>query len=304
LAAILLAISSSVVAVCFAAPAAYALGSLTDAFTGPAGTLPNPAVWTNDTGGEWGNGQELEYYTASPQNASLDGRGHLVITARNETFVAPDVTRQYTSARLQTWRKFEFTYGRIAARIKLPSGPGLWPAFWALGDGAYTAGDWPGSGEIDVMESLGDHPSTVYGTIHGPLAGSSDGYALQGVYRSRGSLAAGFHVYSAEWSPTGISFAVDGHTYRTVTPDDLPPGATWPFDHPFFLVLNLAIGGTWGGPPTPATFWPAHMIVDWVRVSGSTSAALRHRSGHSAAHTGSAAQRGARLTLLRHLPSA
>lgn len=275
----LLASLSPVVVACVAAPAADARGSLTDDFTGPAGTQPNPAVWTSDTGGEWGNGHELEYYTASPQNASLDGHGHLVITARKQTFVGPGVTRQYTSARLQTWRKFEFTYGRISARIKLPSGPGLWPAFWALGDGAYSDGDWPGSGEIDVIESLGAHPSVAYGTVHGPLAGASDGYAVQGAYRSHRSLAAGFHVYSADWSPTRIAFAVDGHIYRTVTPADLHQGASWPFSHPYFLVLNLAIGGRWGGPPTPATSWPARMIVDWVRVSTLSGA---NRARHSA----------------------
>jgi beta-glucanase (GH16 family) len=285
------------------APAASAAGSFTDDFTGPAGAAPNPAIWTFDTGGEWGNGQELEYYTANARNASLDGQGHLVITARNETFVGSDVTRQYTSARLQTWRKFEFTYGSVAARIKIPQGRGLWPAFWALGDGAYSAGDWPGSGEIDVMESLGANPFVAYGTIHGPLTGASDGYALQGVYRSRTSLAAGFHVYSADWSPKRISFAVDGHTYRTVSPQDLPPGASWPFDHPFFLVLNLAIGGSWGGPPAASTPFPAQMTVDWVRVSPLASPAIRRPKRRSVARAGSATP-GLWRALRRHVPVA
>jgi beta-glucanase (GH16 family) len=254
-------------ALCCAQPAAYG-ESFAEDFAGPAGSLPNPAVWTFDTGGSWGNGQELQAYTASPQNASLDGHGDLVITARHEAFTSAEgVTRQYTSARLETAQKFNFTYGHIEARIKVPSGAGLWPAFWALGDSANAADAWPAPGEIDVMEMLGAHPSVAYGTLHGPSAHSASGYKVQSAYHAPCSLAAGFHIYSADWTPDAITFAVDGHPYRTVTPAELPAGASWPFSHRFFLVLDLAVGGTWGGAPSAATPWPAQMVVDWVRVS-------------------------------------
>lgn len=200
-----------------------------------------------------------------------------MITARNETYTGADgITRPYSSARLQTFGKFDFTYGRIDARIKVPAGAGLWPAFWALGDDAYSAGDWPASGEIDVMELLDAQPQVVYGTIHGPIGASADGYQVQGTYRSSSSLADGYHVYSALWGPSSISFQVDGHTYRTVRTADLPAGASWPFRHPFFLVLNLAVGGSWGGPPTASTPWPARMLVDWVSVSRLAAAARPH----------------------------
>lgn len=250
-------------------PARVAAAPLLEEFNGPAGAPPNPAVWSLETGGEWGNGNELEYYTASPENASLDGRGDLAITARHQTYTGPEgVTRQYTSARLETSHKFDFTYGRIAARIEVPAGAGLWPAFWALGEsGGAASEEWPACGEIDVMELLGAHPAVAYGTLHGPWARSSDGFQEQGVYHAARSLAAGFHVYSADWSPQAITFAVDGHPYRTVTPAQLPAGASWPFSHPFFLILDLAVGGSWGGAPTAATPWPAQMTVDWVHVT-------------------------------------
>jgi beta-glucanase (GH16 family) len=265
----LLAVAALLLAALLPAVAAGAYGSaFGEDFSGAAGAAPSPAVWSLDTGGAWGNGQELQAYTTSPRNVALDGHGNLVITARHETFTGTDgVTRQYTSARLQTARRFSFTYGHVAARIQVPSGVGLWPAFWALGEPSAAAPEWPATGEIDMMELLGAHPSVAYGTIHGPAASSAEGYKVQSAYHAPSSLASGFHVYSADWSPRAISFAVDGHTYRTVTRAELPVGATWPFDHPFFLVLNLAVGGSWGGPPRASTPWPAHMTVDWVHVS-------------------------------------
>jgi beta-glucanase (GH16 family) len=267
----ILAVLLLLLALCLTPPAAAA--PFAEGFDGAAGTPPSPAVWTFDTGGSWGNGAELQSYTANPQNAALDGRGNLVITARREPYTSVEgVTREYTSARIETAQRFNFTYGRIAARIKVPSGAGLWPAFWALGDGAYAANAWPAAGEIDVMELLGAHPSVAYGSLHGPQARSASGFKVQSAYHAPCSLADGFHTYSANWSPDAITFAVDGHPYRTVTPAELPAGSTWPFSHRFFLVLNLAVGGVWGGAPTAATRWPAQMVVDSVRVSPLTHA--------------------------------
>ena len=235
-----------------------------DNFNGPAGAKPNPGKWSFDTGA-WGGNEELEYYTSRPANAELDGRGHLVITARAEAFSGPDgVTRSYTSARLQTLHTFQFEYGLVEARIKVPAGQGLLPAFWMLGNNAYQPGGWPGSGEIDTMEVLGSQPDVVKGTIHGPWSWASHGVGAS--LRSRTSLASGFHVYGVEWEPERITFLLDGSVYETITPADLPPGAAWPFRHPFFLLLDLAVGSVRAGSPSPTTPFPAQMIVDWVRV--------------------------------------
>ena len=233
-------------------------------FSGPVGARPNPRRWGYDVGGGgWGN-EELEYYTSRRANARLDGHGHLVITALAQHYVGRDgVTRSFTSARLQTLAHFQFEYGRVQARIWVPGTPGLRAAFWMLGNDAYEPRGWPGSGEIDTMEVLGSRPSVVKGTLHGPWP-----WAPHGVGSSLGSstsLASGFHVYGVEWTPDQISFLFDGAVYGTVTPADLPAGAPWPFQHPFFLLLNLGVGGVATGTPVPARF-PARMIVDWVRV--------------------------------------
>jgi beta-glucanase (GH16 family) len=235
-----------------------------DNFNGPAGESPDPEKWSFDTGGNGWGSNELEYYTPRPENAELDGVGHLVVTARSERYTGPDgVTREYTSARLQTLHKFQFQYGLIEARIEIPQGQGLLPQFWMLGDEAYSRGGYPGSGEIDVMEVLGSHPTTVAGTLHGPWPRTLH---LRGFDTAPASLAEGFHVYGVEWRPTKISFLLDGAVYKTITPTELPPGAPWPFQHPFFVLLDLAAGGNSAGTPSPATQFPARMIVDWVRV--------------------------------------
>jgi beta-glucanase (GH16 family) len=240
---------------------------LSEEFNGSAGSSPNPNDWNFDTGGKgWGN-QELESYTSRLQNAELDGKGDLDITARSEDYIGSDgIPRQYTSARLQTLHKFQFQYGLVEARIQVPAGKGLWPAFWLLGDEAYAnEHTWPYCGEIDAMEVLGSEPNIVHGTLHAawPWA-PKDG--MGGSAASSTPLSAGFHVYGVEWAPQRISFLLDGTVYKTITPADLPPGAPWPFDHPFFLLLNLAVGGDWPGAPNASTQFPAHMLVDWVRV--------------------------------------
>jgi beta-glucanase (GH16 family) len=238
-----------------------------DEFNGPAGSSPDPNNWNFDTGGKgWGN-EELESYTSSPQNSALDGKGDLVITARDERYTGTDgIARQYTSARLQTRHKFQFQYGLIEARIQVPAGKGLWPSFWLLGNEGYdSATAWPDCGEIDAMEVLGSEPNIVYGTLHAPWPwASKDG--VGGKAQSSTPLSAGFHIYGVEWAPERISFLLDGVVYKTITPSDLPPGAAWPFDHPYFLLLNLAVGGDWPGSPNASTQFPAHMTVDWVRV--------------------------------------
>ena len=237
-----------------------------DNFDGPAGASPSPKKWSFDTGGSgWGN-QELESYTSRPTNAELDGRGHLVIAARAETYTGRDgITRGYTSARLQTFNEFQFKYGLVEARIKVPSCAGLISQFWALGSEAYESSSaWPGSGEIDTMEVRGSQPHVVEGTVHGPWPWAQHGVSASA--RRTASLAAGFHVYGMEWTPDRIRFILDGSVYQTITPADLRAGAAWPFKHPYFLLMDLAVGGEWAGSPKSSTLFPARMVVDWVRV--------------------------------------
>ncbi len=240
-----------------------------DEFNGAAGSAIDTAKWTAEIGGGgWGN-QELEYYTNSTDNAYLDGSGSLVIRAVKLT---PPLSLtcwygpcQYTSARLITKGKFEQKFGKFEARIKLPRGQGIWPAFWMLGNNIDTVG-WPNCGEIDIMENIGREPTIVHGTVHGP--GYSGANGIGAPYSLPGSpvFADDFHVYSVEWSENRIAFAVDGTTFRTITPANLPQGATWAFDRPFFVILNLAVGGAWPGNPDATTVFPQTMLVDYVRI--------------------------------------
>jgi beta-glucanase (GH16 family) len=232
-----------------------------DELEGPAGAAPDPARWSRELGGSgWGN-QELQFYTDRPENAALDGAGRLAITARQESWGG----RAFTSARLTTRGQLEQAYGRFEARLQLPSGKGLWPAFWLLGSDCGRVG-WPACGEIDVMESRGAQPWRVSSAAHGP--GYSAGSALIEAFEipGRASLAADFHVYAVEWEPDELRFSVDGTTYHTVRASRLPAGGRWVFDHPFFVILNLAVGGTFGGPPDATTAFPQTLWVDHVRV--------------------------------------
>ena len=229
-----------------------------DEFDGPAGQLPNPANWTFDIGTDWGNAQ-LEYDTDRPENVSLDGNGNLAITAREESYMGS----AYTSGRIKTEGLFEQARGRFEARIRLPTGQGIWPAFWMLGNDFGTVG-WPRCGEIDVMEYRGQEPSVVHGTVHGP--GYSAGAGVSGRYTLSGArFDTGFHVFSIEWDTAGIKWFVDGEHYHTVRPADTG-GREWVFDHPFFILLNVAVGGHFVGPPDASTHFPQSMLVDWVRV--------------------------------------
>jgi beta-glucanase (GH16 family) len=236
-----------------------------DEFNGPNGSGVDTAKWVPETGGSgWGN-NELEYYTNRLQNADIEN-GSLAIKALNETYTGPDnVTRNYTSARLKTQTKFSLSYGRIEARLQVTYGQGMWPAFWMLGTNIDQVG-WPTCGEMDIMENIGREPSIVHGTIHGP--GYSGGNGLEASYSlSNGRhFADDFHTFAIEWEPNVVRFYVDGLLYKTRTPADLPNGSHWVFDHPFFILLNVAVGGFWPGVPDASTIFPQTMLVDYVRV--------------------------------------
>jgi beta-glucanase (GH16 family) len=228
-----------------------------DEFNGPAGAAPDSSKWVYDLGGNgWGN-RELETYTNKPENVSLDGKGHLVITA------VKDARGFYTSGRVKTLGKFEFTYGRVAARLRIPYGQGIWPAFWMLGNDFERAG-WPRCGEIDIMENIGKEPTTVHATVHGP--GYSGAGGIGNKLEHPRAFSADFHTFEAVWSKSSIEFLVDGKAYFEVTPQSLPQGAKWVYDHPFFLLVNLAVGGNWPGYPDATTQFPQRLLVDWVRV--------------------------------------
>jgi beta-glucanase (GH16 family) len=239
-----------------------------DEFDGAAGAPVDGTKWVADTGGQgWGN-QEREYYTPG-RNASLDGAGHLVITARAEPQDTPYRcwygTCRYTSARLETSGRFDQAYGRFEARLRIPRGQGLWPAFWMLGARCDSIGGWPKCGEIDVMENIGREPAVVHGTIHGPGYSGAGGIGGPDTLRAA-AFADDFHVFAVEWTPGQIRWLVDEKEYKRTTPADLPAGAPWVYDHPFFLILNVAVGGGWPGDPDASTTFPQQMLVDYVRV--------------------------------------
>jgi beta-glucanase (GH16 family) len=231
-----------------------------DEFSGANGSSPDSSKWVMETGGNgWGN-NELESYTARPENAKIQD-GNLVITALQEAYTGSDgIARQYTSARIKTQGKFEQKYGRFEARIKIPAGQGIWPAFWMLGSNISSV-DWPACGEIDIMENIGKEPGMVHGSLHGSGFDSSAPYSL-----STGKFADDFHVFAIEWEPAAVRFYVDGNLYDTRTPANVPAGQTWAFDHPFFILLNVAVGGYWPGSPDSTSTFPQTMLVDYVRV--------------------------------------
>jgi len=235
--------------------------TMSDEFEGEEGTPPDPTMWTYDIGGDgWGNNQ-LEFNTDRPENVSLDGQGHLRIAAREESFMGND----YTSARIKTQGLAEQQHGRFEARIKLPLGQGLWPAFWMLGANIDEV-PWPGSGEIDIMEYVGQRPEEVLGTLHGP--GYSAGEAISRTFRlpDGETFADDFHVFAVEWDPGRITFSMDDEVYNIVRSADVSWRGDWVFNNEFFVLLNLAVGGTVGGPVGPDTIFPAEMLVDYVRI--------------------------------------
>jgi beta-glucanase (GH16 family) len=236
-----------------------------DEFNGPDGSGPDPAKWHLITGGSGFGNNELEYYTSRAANIHQE-KGNLVITARKEEYVGADgVAGHYTSARIETKGRFEQKFGRIEARMKLPDGQGIWPAFWMLGSD-FDAVGWPVCGEIDIVEKVGFEPSAVHGTLHGP--GYSGGEPLTGTFTLPGNarISDDFHLYAMEWTPREIRFYVDGVLYETQTVKSIPSTKHWAFDHPFFLLLNVAVGGYWPGNPDATTQFPVSMLVDYVRV--------------------------------------
>jgi len=246
------------------APQGYQL-VWSDEFNRPDRSAPDAGKWAIQTGGNgWGN-NELEYYTTRPQNVQVSG-GNLVITAAKEDYTGPDqVTRHYTSARMQTKGLFSRQYGRFEARIKIPLGQGMWPAFWMLGNNIDTAG-WPACGELDIMENIGKESGTVHGSLHAP-GYPGTGYTAAYSLPSGQNFADNFHVFAVEWEPQRIRLYVDGNLYATDTPAASPVPASWPFDsQPFFILLNLAVGGDWPGNPNATTQFPQQMLVDYVRV--------------------------------------
>jgi len=237
-----------------------------DEFNAPNGSVPDPAKWTYDIGGKgWGN-KELETYTNRRENVSIEN-GMLVIRALKENYTGPDgIAREYTSARLLTKKLFSQTYGRFEARIKIPYGQGLWPAFWMLGNDIDKPGGWPGCGEIDIMENIGREPGMIHGTVHGPQYFGAKGIGAPYSLSDGRRFADDFHIFALDWEPNQIRFYADGNLYHTVTPASLPAGAKWVYDHPFFIILNVAVGGGWPGNPDATTTFPQTMQVDYVRV--------------------------------------
>jgi beta-glucanase (GH16 family) len=232
-----------------------------DEFNGPADNPPDPAKWTYDTGNNngWGN-RELEIYTKDPANAHMDGKGNLVIHAE------PAASGGYSSARIKTQGLFAAgPGGRVEARIKVPRGAGMWPAFWMLGN-TFNNRNWPQCGEIDIMESIGKEPSLNHGSLHGP--GYSGGKPKTAIYAlpEGKKFADDFHIFAIEWTATSVTFFVDDTAYETVHDTDIPAGTQWVYNQPFFILLNVAVGGNFAGPVGSETVFPQEMLVDYVRV--------------------------------------
>jgi len=236
-----------------------------DEFEGEKNQAPDPHKWTYDIGtgqNGWGNG-EFQTYTQRPENVGLDGNGNLVITALNQPFGGAN----FSSARLKTQGLFTQKYGRFEARIKTPYGPGIWPAFWMLGENINEV-SWPLCGEIDIMELRGQAPNTMYGTVHGP--GYSGGNSVGKSYSLLNDrFDKNFYVYAIEWDEDKIDFFVNDYLYQRITKEDVP--GEWVYDQPFFMILNIAVGGNFVGFPTSQTPFPQKMEVDYVRVYKKTN---------------------------------
>ena len=232
------------------APTVDPTTAMFDQFDGPAGSPPDPAKWTVTRGTGWDTGVE-DYM---PGNAVLDGKGHLLIRAVK-------TATGYTSGRVQTKDLASFGYGTLTARIKMPAGQGLWPAFWLVGADEEN-NPWPGAGEINIVEMISD-PQKRYSSIHGPISGVSD-YLQSQVSGPTADMSTGFRNYWMTHSRDSITMGVDDVVWATFTPDSLPPGAQWVFNKPFYVILNLSVGGSWAGLPDETTPFPAAMLVDWV----------------------------------------
>lgn len=222
---------------------------------------PDSSLWNYNIGTRgdgWGN-NELQYYTDRPENIIVQN-GYLIITAKQENFEGSS----YTSARILTKDKFEQRYGRFEARIRAPYGQGIWPAFWMLGANSDEV-IWPECGEIDIMEIRGQEPSILFGSVHGP--GYSAGEAITKRYDLENDrFDTGFHIFGIEWAPDYVNYYVDDVLYNQITPEDLPNPDNWVFNQPFYLILNVAVGGSFVGSPNEETVFPQTMLVDYVRA--------------------------------------
>ncbi|WP_354702080.1 family 16 glycosylhydrolase [Paraconexibacter sp. AEG42_29] len=239
---------------------------LADQFDGPAGSLPDPTRWFPENGGGYPHG-ELETTTGRPENVGLDGAGHLVITARAERFSRDGITRDYTSARLLAPLGIRLTRSFVRARMRVPSGVGLWSAFWLLGADPVP---YPESGEVDIVEQLGNDPRLSYNFIHGasgPRA-APDAWQTGHTHRSSRRLDQGFHDYAMRSVPGAVEFQLDGRRTMTMTRADRPVATRWPLDRTYNLLLNISVGGDFPGPPLLSTPFPARLIVDDVSVNG------------------------------------
>ncbi|MFB8029388.1 MULTISPECIES: discoidin domain-containing protein [unclassified Streptomyces] len=244
-----------------------------DEFDGAAGGKPDSTKWRADPG--TGPNNELENYT-DHRNAALDGAGHLVMEARKEVTAGSSCPRdplsgsttcQYTSARMNTGATFQFTYGRVEARIKVPKGNGLWPAFWMMGGDFLTGRPWPYNGEVDIMEILGKDVKTAYSTVHAPAYNGGGGIGAPYTLPGNADFSDDFHTWVADWNSKGITYSLDGRTVLTLDKEQVEQTrGPWIFDHPHYLILNLAVGGDWPGPTDASTPFPAKMLVDHVRV--------------------------------------
>lgn len=231
-----------------------------DEFDGDKGQRPDPSKWSYDIGrGQdgWGN-QEFQYYTDSPNNVSLDGEGNLVITANNIPFSGAN----FTSGRIKTEGLFAQAYGRFEARLITPYGPGIWPAFWMLGSNINEVG-WPRCGEIDIFEMRGQNPSVILSTLHGP--GYSGGNSVSKSFTLMNDrFDSRYNIFAVEWDEHKVDFFINDFLYNRIQREDLP--GEWVYNQPFFLVLNVAVGGNFVGFPTNSTPFPQRMIIDYIRV--------------------------------------
>ena len=241
-----------------------------DEFNDKKGTPPNSDYWTIELGdgAGWGN-SEHQLYTNDAENLFQDGQGNLVIRAKKlsetstlDCYYGPC---KYTSARIKTEDKFDVQYGRIEGRMKIPGGQGFWPAFWMLGNNFKTV-NWPYSGEIDIMENIGREPLKIHGTVHGPGYSGGNGPSSTAFLPKREAFANEFHTYAIEWEQDEIRWYLNGSNYHTLRPEDLPADKVWVFDHPFFILLNLAVGGSWPGYPDDSSIFPQDFIIDYLRV--------------------------------------
>jgi beta-glucanase (GH16 family) len=248
-----------------------------DEFNGKKGSLPSSKNWDYDIGNGygWGNA-EVEYYTNKPANISTDGKGKLVISANrisdaqgNQTDNSSAATQilnscwecQFTSAKIKTSRKVQFQYGRIEARIKVAPGEGTWPAFWMLGADLLDGNPWPECGEIDIVETRGVEPSLVSAVLHGPGYGKGPG--VGGSYQNPTPVSDAYHVYAIEWKKNKIDFYFNDRLISSETPASVTPGR-WVFNQKFYLILNLAMGGEFGGAIDPAIN-QTQTFVDYIR---------------------------------------